>query len=330
MKYKKDSQLSDFPKGAERPPLLDILETSKQKSWWEKQIELSKKENRETAEELEKLKYENDVEEAKWFKKAKNLRRCKVAKDLFISNRGYIELHKRCKYRICRVCSIIRQINYFDLYCPILEKRKIAKSINHDGLRLLTFTIKNQKDLVGGIDKLYDSFGKFKRRKYFNEIITKKGVKKKRIRGGVGSFHIKKGKKDNTKFNHHIHMLIDSSYLDMKSHKNTGEDSKLVKEWKACTGDSGILDVRKIKDRQEALNYVLHYITKGLEVFTPKEKAIFFKATSGRRLLFTFGDFYGVKKPKKKSDNKLQYIKPESEEWNMYHGLPIEKERPKY
>ncbi|MEK6951754.1 MAG: hypothetical protein AABX29_01950, partial [Nanoarchaeota archaeon] len=66
--------------------------------------------------------------------------------------------------------------------------------------------------------------------------------------------------------------------------------------------------------------------TKGLENLTPEEKAEFFKATFGKRLIFTFGSFYKIKRPKKKK--RLQYINPFSEEYQMFYGNK-KKRRPK-
>ena len=314
--------------GAEGSPLLDNIETSnqidKRESKWQELIQKSSKENKEIAKALCKLRYNSKEEKEKWLKKAHHLENCNVSKSLYIVEDRFIELGNKCKYRVCILCSKVKQMHYYTQFFEFLKTKKIARKINHDGLRLLTLTIKNQKNLLSGIDKLYKSFHKFIRRKYLIEIITKKGVKKKRIRGGLGSFHIKKDEKG--LYNHHIHFIIDSSYLDMKSHKKTGKDSKLVQEWKTCTGDRGILDVRKIKDHRGALNYVLQYITGGLKDLTPKEKAIFFKATSGRRLLFTFGSFYGVPKPKKKS--KYQYVSPHSQEYNLYLISKNPKKKP--
>jgi hypothetical protein len=63
---------------------------------------------------------------------------------------------------------------------------------------------------------------------------------------------------------------------------------------------------------------VLTYITKELDDLSPKDMALFFRATFGRRLLFTFGEFYGIKKPK--LPKKYQYVKPGSEEHNQFYS----------
>ena len=183
------------------------------------------------------------------------------------------------------------------------------------GLRFLTLTIINQKDLGKAINDFYEAFTRFKRRKYFKE----------NIKGGLGSIEIKKGKDD--QWNVHGHFLIDSKYLDMKSHKKTGKDSKLVQEWKKCSRGSGVLFLRKVEAHQGSLNYILKYITKALDNLIPEEKATFLKATFKRRLIFTFGSFYKIKRPKKKKN--LQYINPFSEEYQQFYNPKKKKRRAK-
>ena len=66
---------------------------------------------------------------------------------------------------------------------------------------------------------------------------------------------IKKGK--DGLWNMHFHFIIESSYLDMKSHKKTGEDSRFVKEWKQCTNGSGVLQIKRVRNYEGALDYIL-------------------------------------------------------------------------
>jgi hypothetical protein len=119
----------------------------------------------------------------------------------------------------------------------------------------------------------------------------------------------------------------------MKSHKKTGKNSKLVQEWKTCTGDSEILDIKRINYHSGALNYVLKYLTKGLQDLTNEEKGLFFKLTFKRRLIFTFGEFYKIKEEKRKATCKncgcsYQYIKPGSEEYEFAEKWFEEKKPP--
>jgi hypothetical protein len=333
---KKDPKGDDVSQRAEGSLLLVNKETSKQKDWWNERVIESVEQNKKIAEELRNLDYKSEKEKKRWFRKADVLERCGKGKNLFIDNSNgcFVEFHKRCKSRVCLICMLIRSLQCFDQFFPILLQKKIPRKYNHRGLRFLTLTLENQKDLTEGINQIYSAFTKFKRRKYFKEMKDKKS---KRISGGVGVFHIKKGKENKELYNLHIHLIIDSGFLDMKSHKKTGGDSELVKEWKACTGGSGVLDIRMIgnkssfclTEQEGALRYLLGYMGLGLKELTPKEKAIVLKETSGRRLLFTFGEFYNlhseIKKPK---NNRFQYVPPHSMEYELYLDSKYPKKRP--
>lgn len=245
-------------------------------------------------------------------KQAIRLKNCGKDFNTFMCACKFIKISKKCNYRICPVCGKIRSIKYYKKFIGIIKGKRIARSIYDKGLRLLTLTIKNQEGLENGINKLYDSFNKLKRRDYC----------KSKIKGGLGVIEVKKG--EDRLWNHHIHFIIDSKFLDMKSHKKTGKDAMLVQEWKKCTGDSGILNIQKITHHSGALNYVLKYLTKGLNDLTNEEKALFFKATFKRRLLFTFGkkEFYGIKLIKEKHlcpncRCSFNYVSPLSEEGEL-------------
>jgi len=257
---------------------------------------------------LDNIRISKQLEKSPKFKnQAKKLSDCCKYKNLFLGeDNSFIELGKRCGYRICPHCGKIRSYMYFKQFIGFLKTKKLIRYMQGKGLRFLTLTIKNVKNLSKGIDKFYDSFTKFKRRKYFKDNIF----------GGLGTLDIKKG--NDGLWNLHGHFIINSKYLDMKSHKKTGKDSKLVSEWNHCTKGSGILYLEKVKGYEGSLGYVLKYLVKGILDLSPKEKAIFFKKTYKRRLLFTFGEFYGIKRPKIKSN--LQYIKPGSEEYNLFYG----------
>lgn len=230
---------------------------------------------------------------------------------------GFKKFPKRCNYRICTECGKARSFKFYKKYIEYLKKKRIARSIYDSGLRFLTLTIINQENLEEGINYLYRYFYKFNRRSYLKE----------RVSGGLGVIDIKKG--NDGLWNLHTHFIIDSKYLDVKSHKKTGKDSKLVQEWKHCTGGSGVLYIERIRDHKGALNYVLKYLTKGISDLSVEEKASFFKQIFGRRLLFTFGEFYRMKEIKIKfkcEDCGLfyQYISVGTEEYEIF----LETEKP--
>lgn len=241
---------------------------------------------------------------------AKRLRNCGKNYNTFMCGCKFIRIPKKCNYRICPECGKVRSFKFYKKFIEVIKTKRIARSIFDKGLRLLTLTIKNQEDLEQGITKLYDSFTQLKRRDYC----------KNKLFGGLGVIEIKKGQDE--KWNHHIHFVIDSSFLDMKSHERTGKDAMLVQEWKKCTGDSGVLNIKRITDHSGALNYVLKYLTKGIYDLTNEEKAIFFKLTFKRRLLFTFGEFYRIRFIKEKyvcpdCGCSYQFVPEGSEEYEL-------------
>ncbi len=263
---------------------------------------------------LDNIRISEHLESNKKFvKQAKKLRNCCKNFEVFIDwkDSNFVKFGTRCGYRVCLYCSKVRSCFYYNQFIDHIRKIKIPKSMQQRGLRFLTLTLVNQKNLKKGINLFYKSFTKFKRRKYFKD----------RIMGGLGTIEAKKG--EDKLWNIHGHFLIDSKYLDMKSHKRTGKDSLLVREWTKSTRGSSILFLKNVRDYQGSLNYILKYLVKGIENLTPKQKAEFFKITYKRRLIFTFGNFYGIRRPVK--PKRYQWISPFSEEYESY----LDSDKPK-
>jgi len=121
-------------------------------------------------------------------------------------------------------------------------------------------------------------------------------------------------------------MIVDSSFLDMKSHKKTKKNSQFVQEWEHCTGGDGIVDIRRVKSHEGALKYILNYVAGCAFELSDEDKAIFFKATFNRRLFFSFGKkeegIYGIKFFKERRmcpdcNCYYQYVFPLSEEYYL-------------
>ncbi len=264
------------------------------------------------SEQLSKLTYIKKDKKVFFENQACRLKNCDQTKDLFLGEDGFIEIGKKCNYRICPDCSKTMAWRSYNQFIEFLKTRKIARSIFSSGLRHLILTIKNEKDIAVGINKLYAYFKKFRRSKYANEKINDEI----RLKGGLGVIQVTKG--EDGLFHVHFHFIIDSSYLDMKSHKKKGGDSRLVQEWKKCTGGDGILQVKRVRGYEGALNYVLRYVVGEFEEMSSRDVALFFQATFKRRLLFTFGSFYKIKRPKK--IKKFQYVLPNSEEYEKFYA----------
>lgn len=213
----------------------------------------------------------------------------------------------RCDLRICPTCSEINAKRLKEKYAPHINKCKKARSIYDYGLRFLTLTISNQEDIGEGITMLYQSITRLRRRKYFKE----------RVNAGLGVIEMKVG--FDNKWNIHVHLIIESTFLDMKSHKYGKKKATFVKEWAKASRDVGVCDVRLLNQKRYkyskngALDYTLDYLSKGQSHMNNIEKAVFLRFSKGRRIVFSFGKFYSISNPKydllcNKCFGKLTYI----------------------
>ncbi|MBI2452237.1 protein rep [Candidatus Pacearchaeota archaeon] len=256
---------------------------------------------------------------------ANKLKNCSQTWNTFMCDCKFVRFKKRCYYKVCPKCGKIRVMDLFDKFIGVFKKRRVARSIYDNGLRFLTLTIKNQEGLRDGLDKLYFFFKQLRNRKYW----------KNKVKGGVAGFHAIRGK--DGLWNVHLHIILDSSYLDMKTHKKTGEDSKLVQEWKHCTGGDGIIEIKRVRTHKGALLYILNYVSGCAFELSDEDKALFFKATFRQKLFFAFGKksegIYGLKIKKERRTcpdcgGYYQYILPLSEEYELAQAFFSEKKPP--
>ncbi len=262
----------------------------------------------------------------KYIKQASKLKNCSQNWNTFLCGCSFKRFKKRCYYKVCAKCGKIRVMDLFNKFIGVLKSKRIARSIYDRGLRFITLTIKNQKSLREAKKKIYRDYKRLRNRVYWKE----------KVKGGVAGFHAKRGK--DGLWNAHFHLIVDSGYLDMKSHKKTKEDSKLVQEWKHCTGGDGILDIRRVRSHEGALKYILNYVAGCAFELSDEDKAEFFKTTFHERLFFAFGKkeegIYGIKSAKKRRvcpdcGCAYQYVFPLSEEYDFAQAYFNSKPPPK-
>jgi hypothetical protein len=108
---------------------------------------------------------------------------------------------------------------------------------------------------------------------------------KKAFDGGVGVTEIKLGR-NSGEWHVHQHMICTGKGMSKQ---------ELGHVWFSVTGDSWIVDVQPILSPERAAGYVSKYLTKGFDpslVRCPDRLAECISASSGRRLLVTFGSWY--------------------------------------
>ena len=173
-------------------------------------------------------------------------------------------MSSRCKLRWCPICRDVSRMIVTKAVDEWLVLQKYPK--------MITLTLKHSDDpLELQINRLYNSFRKLRRRAYFQRLIT----------GGVWFFQLK--------FNHrteqwhpHIHCLVAGKFLP---------HNRLKLLWKKITGDSNIVDIRPVKDLENASTEVARYATSpaDLTAVNFEEAKTIHYATKHRRICGSWG-----------------------------------------
>jgi hypothetical protein len=191
----------------------------------------------------------------------------------------------RCHCRWCEACATERRRLIARNLLTKLQERYHLPNLRAPAanLRFLTLTLRHtDQPLREQMDRLFASWGKLRNRK---EI-------KPRLTGGIAFFEIKVSSRDN-RWHPHLHILCEGDYL---------AHDVLRRLWLEITGDSSIVDIRRIRTVIEAGSYVAKYAAKGVDHSvwrSPDRLHEAMLAFRGRRTFNTFGTFtrLGLSKP---------------------------------
>lgn len=175
-----------------------------------------------------------------------------------------------CKDRLCGPCGAAR------------AQRLVEAIVNakpNAVMRFVTLTLKpSHATLAAQLDRLYDSFNKLRRRDFWGTYVE----------GGVAMVEVKIGKNSGL-WHPHLHILVEGDFIPQRD---------LSREWLEVTGDSSIVDVRRVENAGHAAAYTVKYGSKGCDssVYNaPSKLDEFVTAIKGRRFAFTFGTWRGIK-----------------------------------
>lgn len=176
---------------------------------------------------------------------------------------------RHCNLRWCPMCMGTRRYIITQSVKGWLERRKHPK--------FLTFTLKSCNDpLETQVQRLYDCFRKIRRRTWLQKL----------IKGGVWFFQFTYNFQTE-QFHPHVHCLIDGEYIPK---------GKLKASWLEITGDSYIIDIRKVDDVDKASEYVARYATApaNLNKIPVPIAAAAVIALKDRRIVGAFGSARGM------------------------------------
>lgn len=194
----------------------------------------------------------------------------------------------RCHDRFCVPCSTE--------HTRVVALNLLA-SLPAGKLRFITLTQKSSDvPLRVRLDKLYADFRRLRKVLCDHEKLT----------GGIAFLEVSRNAVKN-QWHPHLHVIAAGSFIPQ---------GWLRDRWLEITGDSFIVDVRLIRDKEEAALYITKYATKTLsaKVWNDHDalcEAI--QALSGRRAFNVFGDWIGFKLSRSPTDDTS---------WVYYTTLP--------
>jgi hypothetical protein len=209
--------------------------------------------------------------------------------------------------KLCPLCAIRRGGRFLRAYSDRIK----ALRLNRPGLRfwLLSMTVLNGSDLAERFGHLVGAWERLLERRR-NALKGQRWCELVSVLGGVSSIEIKRGKGSGL-WHPHLHAVV-ASECDLGDPETEDEEggrrwAALSAEWWDLTGDSKVVDVRAIKNPDEPgrdLTEVFKYALKFADLDLP-DNLHAFEVLFGRRLVRSFGNFWGVQVPESLLDEPL-------------------------
>jgi hypothetical protein len=174
-----------------------------------------------------------------------------------------------CRDRLCPRCQRARGQE---------TSRRIASLISGwSSCRFATLTLRHSGGTLGQeLDRLGEAFRK----------IRKEPKWKERVVSGVWSIEVTRNV-TTKRWHAHLHLLFQGEYFDQ---------ALLSRMWEAATGDSPVVDIRAVNDREKTACYIADYVSKPLDAerWSHEDLREYAAAMHGRRLVHTFGRAHGA------------------------------------
>lgn len=179
-----------------------------------------------------------------------------------------------CRDRFCRPCATAKAHRLVQDLEPFLAGRT---------LRFVTLTLRSSDTpLADQLKRLNKCFRRLRQRKLWQT----------KVAGGIAVTELTHSPKRN-QWHPHLHVLVEGRYISQHD---------LASNWASVTGDSHIVDIRKVAESGSAIRYLCKYFAKGVPgsvITNPDLATEAVIALTGQRLFTTFGDWHGLKLTKR-------------------------------
>lgn len=188
-----------------------------------------------------------------------------------------------CRDRFCVPCQLDRAHTIRQNLIPLM------KGSQH---RFITLTLGgNRDDLQVLVDRLISCFRRLRETHLWQS----------RIRGGVAFLEIKWSTRSHN-WHPHLHVLTHGCFISQDA---------LSRVWARITGDSYIVDIRFVRNIEDAAGHVAKYATKRIAtdvIRNPEALREAIMVMQGRRLLLPFGDWYQSRLTSRADDDQWEYV----------------------
>lgn len=175
-----------------------------------------------------------------------------------------------CRCRWCQPCQRER---------AAVIRGNLKALLASGDLRFVTLTLRSgDEPLAQTLDRLYSAFKKLRGSTLWKE----------KVNAGA-AFTELHHRPEQHRWHVHLHILTRGHWLPQAA---------LSAEWLRCTGDSRIVDIRFVRNADNAAEYVSKYVSKPggcLHTQDNDTLATAMKALRGRRMLLTFGEWRTAK-----------------------------------
>jgi plasmid rolling circle replication initiator protein Rep len=195
------------------------------------------------------------------------------------------------KHLLCQLCAIRRGAKMLSRYLDRYKELLLSKPLNK--AYMVTLTVKDGSDLKERFDHLQKSVKHLIKKRHYNGDSVMNDVT-----GAVWSYEFKRGK-NSKEWHPHCHGVWLSPCKP--------DQYQLSKEWHEITKDSFIVDVREITPDNPVLGFleVFKYAIK-FSSQPPKDTYHASLELKNKRLISSFGDFYGISAPDDLNDDPLE------------------------
>lgn len=211
---------------------------------------------------------------------------------------GEIRLSKACfckKHLLCPLCAIRRGAKLLSRYIDRFHDVKAANGQLTP--YLVTFTVKDGDSLQERFKHLQKSIQTYHKRRHRKNS----SCEALKAHGAVWSYEVKRGSGSGS-WHPHVHAI----WLC----ESPPDQAQLSAEWHSITGDSYIVDVRKINTSsdEKTVKGFLEVFKYAVKFSDQSEEDTWHchEVLSGRRLIGSFGSLYGIPEPDDLADDPLE------------------------